>query len=305
MYAEINDVRSAARRLVRELDLLEGGMCCDGLSFSECHLLTELESLGQATASELADSLVLEKSTVSRLVNGLIERGLLAFVSDPSDRRRRLLSLTGDGCCTNERINTLACSQVKSALSMVPPADRPVVAAGLERYAKALRYARLSGEYTIRPIEHDDNPALRRVIVRVMEEFGATGCGYSSEDAELNDMAAAYAGDRATFFAISNGSRIVGCGGMGPLENGAEDVCEIRKMYLLPEARGRGLGIRLLDEVIASAREAGYSTCYLETIESMAQARRLYEKFGFKPLDQPLGDTGHPGCNQYMSMTLN
>ena len=70
MKAEISPIRQASRQIVRELHLLDGRLCIEGFTFSECHLLTELETLGQATATELGERLVLEKSTVSRLVNG-------------------------------------------------------------------------------------------------------------------------------------------------------------------------------------------------------------------------------------------
>ena len=77
MMNETQSVRTAARQLVRELNLLDTRYCIEGFTFSECHLITELQSLGQATASELAEILVLEKSTISRLCEGLLKNGFL------------------------------------------------------------------------------------------------------------------------------------------------------------------------------------------------------------------------------------
>ena len=68
-------------------------------------------------------------------------------------------------------------------------------------------------------------------------------------------------------------------------------------MYLLLEARGHGLGRRLMHDCLEAALEAGYQRCYLETLEHMADARRLYQLNGFARLDKPMGDTGHCGCN--------
>jgi len=68
-------------------------------------------------------------------------------------------------------------------------------------------------------------------------------------------------------------------------------------MYLLREARGRGLGRRLMELSLDAAREAGYARCYLETLGHMSDARRLYERNGFTPIDAPMGATGHTGCN--------
>ena len=48
----------------------------------------------------------------------------------------------------------------------------------------------------------------------------------------------------------------------------------------------------------------GYRTCYLETLAQMERARDLYERFGFLPLEAPMGDTGHFGCNRWYSLSL-
>ena len=89
----------------------------------------------------------------------------------------------------------------------------------------------------------------------------------------------------------------MGGAGIGPLLGGPSDVCELKKMYVLREARGRGLGRQLMERSLEAARRAGYRRCYLETLEHMTEARGLYESRGFRPLDAPMGSTGHSGCN--------
>ena len=71
-------------------------------------------------------------------------------------------------------------------------------------------------------------------------------------------------------------------------------------MYFRPELRGKGLGARLLGQILEAAREKGFRRCYLETLESMGQARKLYRQHGFVPIDGPLGNTGHSACNSFM-----
>ena len=105
-------------------------------------------------------------------------------------------------------------------------------------------------------------------------------------------------------FVVEQDGRVLGCGGMGPLAGGEADVCELRKMYFLPQLRGNGLGSALLTEILAAARRAGYRLCYLETLEHMDRARQLYGKFGFKAIAAPLGDTGHRVCNHWMILEL-
>ena len=156
----------------------------------------------------------------------------------------------------------------------------------------------------IRKIKPDDNSAVAAIIRNVMSEFGAVGCGYSSEDAEIDSMCEAYADENSVFYVIEDQGRILGCGGMGPLLDGDPGVCELRKMYFLPELRGSGLGTKLLQVILQDARDAGFKLCYLETLSSMVGARRLYTKHGFKPIENPMGNTGHTGCNNYMMLDL-
>lgn len=304
MDTSIQDIRQAARQLVRELHLLDGRYCIEGFTFSECHLLTELEFLGQAAASELGERLVLEKSTMSRLVNGLLERAYIQSDQDPADKRRRLLCLTRKGRGGADRINRYSNQQVGGALDFVVEGERETIVAGLSRYAKALAYSRISADYEIRPVRRKDNPAVARIIRQVMTEFGAVGCNYSISDPEVDSMAEAYPAPDSAYFAIEHKGKVLGCGGMGPLAEGDQGLCEVRKMYLLPQLRGTGLGTRLLGMVLDAAREAGYTRCYLETLEHMSHARHLYLKHGFEFLDAPMGKTGHSACNSWMIKAL-
>jgi len=304
MKESIQPIRQAARQLVRELHLLDSRFCIRGFTFSECHLITELEAMGQATASELSERLVLEKSTMSRLVNGLLEQGHIRSGQDPADKRRRLLSLTAKGRSGADRINQYANDQVFGALGYVADAEKEAIVDGLTRYAKALKYARISKDYLIRPIRRKDNPAVARIIRQVMTEYGAVGADYSISDPEVDAMFEAYPSPGASFFVIERRGNVVGCGGMGPLADAEEGVCELRKMYFLTELRGLGLGTRLLGVILDEARKSVYRQCYLETLDHMNHARHLYRRHGFEFIDSPMGNTGHSGCNSWMVKSL-
>lgn len=156
----------------------------------------------------------------------------------------------------------------------------------------------------IRRIRHADNAAVGGIIREVMTEFGAVGCEFSIADPEVDAMYQAYPAPGAAFYVVEVDGRVLGCGGMGPLAGGPSDVCELRKMYFLPELRGTGAGSRLLRRILAAARQAGYRRCYLETLGNMTAARRLYRNHGFEIMSTPLGDTGHSGCNTWMIRDL-
>ena len=88
------------------------------------------------------------------------------------------------------------------------------------------------------------------------------------------------------------------------LEGGDPGVCELRKMYFLPEARGIGAGAAMMDRCLAAAREIGFRRCYLETLTGMDAAMRLYERSGFRRIPGAMGATGHGGCNTFYLLDL-
>lgn len=159
-------------------------------------------------------------------------------------------------------------------------------------------------EVEIRPIRPEDDPTVERVLREVLAEFGATGDGFSDQDAELAAMSSAYGEPNAAYFVALLDGGIVGGAGIGPLRRSQPRTCELRKMYLLETARGLGLGRRMLETCLEAARQLGYRECYLETLAQMDRARDLYERFGFLPLEAPMGDTGHFGCNRWYALSL-
>jgi putative acetyltransferase len=158
----------------------------------------------------------------------------------------------------------------------------------------------------IRPIKSGDDTALAAIIRTVMPEFGASGAGFAINDPEVDYMSSAYRRAGAAYFVLEepDSGAVVGGGGVAPLDAGDPDVCELRKMYFLPSARGRGAGKRMLEACLVTARELGYKRCYLETLAGMQTAQRLYERAGFQPIEKAMGATGHFGCDRYFLLAL-
>ncbi len=158
---------------------------------------------------------------------------------------------------------------------------------------------------TFRPIRPEDDAAVAAIIRTVMPEFGADGPGFALHDPEVDHMSRAYAALGATYFVVVDEEGcLVGGGGVARLEGGTEGVCELRKMYFLRSARGKGAGEALLRHCLAVALELGYRICYLETLTGMDRAIKLYQKLGFQPLCAPLGRTGHGGCDRWFALDL-
>ena len=298
-------LRRTSRQLVREWNMLTDEVQQVGISPSQCHALIELEQETGLSSSQLAELLVLDKSTTSRTIQALEKRALIDHNVPANDKRLKHYALSPDGRELLDEVHELANHQVEQALELMTPAERQSVAEGLNIYARALQQVRLQAAYQLRPIQAEDNEQVARLIRTVMTEFGAVGAGYSITDPEVDHMSAAYQQPGAAFFVIEKDGQIMGCGGIARLEGGTAEVCELRKMYFYPELRGLGLGKRLLKQCLDAARELGYRSCYLETLERMWQANKLYEKMGFRPLSCQMGETGHSKCDRFLVLALD
>lgn len=161
-----------------------------------------------------------------------------------------------------------------------------------------------TGEPRIRAIVGRDDEAIASVIRAVMPEYGATGPGFAISDPEVDFMTRAYGRAGCAYFVVELEGRVAGGGGVAPLDGGDADTCELRKMYFLPELRGRGVGRRLLERCIDTARALGYRRMYLETLTGMDAAQALYRKVGFRRITGAKGATGHHGCDRFYEMEL-
>jgi putative acetyltransferase len=157
----------------------------------------------------------------------------------------------------------------------------------------------------MRPLHADDNAVIARVIRTVSAEFGLTADkGYTVADPNLDELYALYNRPRHAFWVVELAGEIVGGGGLAPLSGGAPGICELQKMYFLPQGRGKGLAKQLALTALAFARNDGFTHCYLETTASLTRAIRLYERLGFRHIDRALGNTGHVDCEVRMLKTL-
>ena len=159
-------------------------------------------------------------------------------------------------------------------------------------------------DFVIRPIQAADDAAMAQIIRIVMPEFGAIGSGFAIADPEVDWMSRAYSEPRCAYFVVEGNGEVLGGGGVAPLVGGDADVCELRKMYFLRNARGMGAGSAMMMRCLQAAREFGFKRCYLETLSGMDGAMRLYERTGFRRISCSMGATGHGGCNTFYLLDL-
>jgi putative acetyltransferase len=158
--------------------------------------------------------------------------------------------------------------------------------------------------FIIREIQKKDNPAIAAIVRDVLMEMGAPKVGTAYADPYLDSLFEVYTVPKSIYFVIEKDGKIIGGAGVMQLDNSDENICELQKMYLLPEGRGLGLGKFLIDNCIEKAKEFGFESCYIETMTYMEDAQKLYKKVGFYNLDKQLGNTGHSSCQVWMLKKL-
>jgi putative acetyltransferase len=153
----------------------------------------------------------------------------------------------------------------------------------------------------IRPIQPGDNQGIAAIIRQCLEEFGANRPGTVYYDPTTDHLFELFQAEpRSCYFIAEKDGQLLGGAGIYPTDALPAGTCELVKMYLLPQARGLGLGRYMIDHCLATARERGFTQVYLETMPELKKAVTVYEKFGFSPLSAPLGNSGHTGCGIWM-----
>jgi putative acetyltransferase len=161
-------------------------------------------------------------------------------------------------------------------------------------------------EISVRSITPGDNKAIAAIIRQTLEEFGANHPGTVYYDPTTDALYELFSGTQGGgYFVAESGGVPVGGGGIFPSPGLPADTCELVKMYLLPHVRGIGLGKKIINACIQLARQNGYRNIYIETMPELKQAMQTYEKFGFRYLDGPMGNTGHFGCELWMLLSLD
>ncbi|WP_370476712.1 GNAT family N-acetyltransferase [Tamlana flava] len=156
----------------------------------------------------------------------------------------------------------------------------------------------------IREIEPQDNQQIEQVIRDCFHEFKIPLEGTAYSDPETSKMFESYQNENDVYFVIESNGEVLGGGGVKPLTDFENEICEIQKMYFSPKIRDKGYGKMLFEKCMESAKQLGYKQCYLESASQLKAAIHIYESYGFKHLSNALGNTGHYSCGVWMIKDL-
>jgi putative acetyltransferase len=156
----------------------------------------------------------------------------------------------------------------------------------------------------IRLLEPADVPALLTIIADSRAEYGLAERVADLLEPADRALYATYQRQRSLYFVALLDGEIVGGAGVAPLQGADPLTCELQRMYLRRDARGRGIGNALLEQCLKAARQFLYVRCYLETITQMREALGFYNRNGFRDLDAPLGRAGHEHNDRWLLRPL-
>ncbi|GIU23136.1 bifunctional helix-turn-helix transcriptional regulator/GNAT family N-acetyltransferase [Shewanella sp. MBTL60-007] len=298
-----SQLRRLSRQLIRQLGLLDAA--CGNLPLSpiQAHSLIELGE-SQHSIKQLADTLNIDKSNASRAVSQLVDKGFATSQSNPRDNRSLVVQLSPKGKKLLNKLDEQQNQLFTEIMAQLTQEQILSLEIALGHYNKALKQSKSQQGYKVREIEARDNPHVAQVIRQVSDEYGLTADkGYGVADKSLDSLNEEYQADNARYWVIELDNKILGGAGIAPLA-GEKGVCELQKMYFLPEVRGKGFAKRLALQSLRFAAEQGFNSCYLETTANLVEAIKLYESLGFTHLDSPLGNTGHDACEIAMLRPL-
>lgn len=284
----IDSLRDLTRKIVRELGFMQEGLANTDLSPSAVHSLVEIGNGTVDTASELAELLRLEKSSISRLLKKLEIDGLLHTDVAPEDKRARIIALTPKGKTLLRQIEDYAREQLFTALRAVPAEGLRSIEIGLSTFANALssRKANLLAADTKLDIREGYQPRLISDVTYLHASFYAKNYGFGAVferkvatemsefigriDRPNNKTISAYIGDQL----------------LGSVSLDGEDLedssAHLRWFIVSPSAQGLGVGKRLLNRATAFVDERGFQKTRLWTFQGLDAARHLYEMAGFE-----------------------
>ena len=296
---QIRSLSDAMSSLFCEFRSLERSEVADGVGAAGIRALYEITWQGVRTSAELASALEIDKSAASRLIASLVRAGLIQVGVDARDKRQKPILPTKRGHDLIEEANRQRSAIAESVLALLSRTERGILEEGVSLFARSLKKVRLQQSYDVRPIRRGDNAQVTQLIRRVMIEYGFDGQEYFAYPEEFSSPYEAFQRPRSTYYVAIRDDKIVGAAGIAELTDAPKGICELRKLFVLPEARQAGLGTRLLETCLERARELGYRRCYVETTGRMALGKNLYEKCGFRRIRQRYGPALWKACDEW------
>lgn len=300
----VDRVRAFNRLYTKRIGVLAETLLGSPFSLTEARILYGIAAAPGTTAKTIGTALGLDAGYLSRLLARFVRDGLIEAVRSDADGRSRELTLTADGQAVFRRLEDASRLSVAGMLEGLQCDDRAVFVAAAEDMARSLG-APLAPPAPITTRTH--RPGDLGWIVERHGAFYAREYGFDARfEALVAEIAAAFLRENdpaceTCLIAERDGRRL----GSVMVVRADDETAKLRLLLVEPEARGEGLGRRLLAESMGFARQAGYRKMVLWTNDVLVAARRLYEAAGFRRIDATAHtDFGPPLIGETWTRTL-
>ncbi len=294
METDIKRIRSFNRTVTQRLGVLSEKYLGRDRPLAESRLLFEIGPQG-ARVHELRARLGLDSGFVSRLLRALERKGLATTTKQPDgDARVRFARLTRAGIAELRRVNVLSDELAQSMLTPLSQehARRLVTAmAEVDRLLRASSVELMPAD----PLSPDAQICLDQYFAEIASRFR----GGFDRDAGGATAVQDFVPPNGCLLIARLFVEPVGCGALRTLEPG---IGEIKRMWVSPEARGLGVGRRLLQELERVARKHRMRAVRLDTNESLSEAIHLYRLSGFREIDR---FNDNPYAHHWFEKVLN
>ena len=285
LETRIDTVRRFNRFFTRRIGVLREGLLHTPYSLTEARILFEISHCAEVAASDLSRELGLDPGYLSRILARLEQRGLIVKVRSETDARRRLLLLTPQGEDAFSLLDSRSREEVAEMLCELSEGDQRRLLEAMQTIEGLLdKGLKFSEPFFLRQHRPGDMGwVVHRHGVLYAREYGWDQRFEALVAQIVADFVNNYDPARERCWIAEMGGEIVGC---VFLVRASDKVAKLRLLLVEPEARELGLGTRLVEECIRFARQSGYKTLTLWTNSVLDTARHIYEKHGFKLVEE-------------------
>ena len=280
IHKQVNAIRGFNRFYTRKIGVLDG-MASSPFSLAEARVLYELANRRQPIATDIRKELGLDAGYMSRMLRDFERRKFVTRARSKTDERQRFLSLTSKGRSAFGPLDARSNRDVAAMLEDLSPTERGQLVDSVQTVRRLLGdIADAKPSYLLRPHQPGDMGwIVHRQAILYADEYGWDGT-YEALAAEIvAQFIKNYDPKRErAWVAEKDGERV----GAVFIAQGSDQIVRLRLLHVERQARGLGIGKRLVEECIRFARQAGYQKMTLWTQSILHAARHIYKKAGFQ-----------------------
>lgn len=275
-------IRGFNRFYTHQIGVLQEHLLQSDFSLTEIRVMYELSSRGDLTSADLCQMLGLDAGYLSRLISGFEKKGLVQKVRSVTDARAVQLHLSDLGRSVLAPLENQTQQEVIALLEALPEQQQQQLTASMQRIQTLLQGG--TPGYLLR----DPQPGDMGRVVQQQSALYAREYHWNWEfEALVSEIVAKYLREfdpsaERCWIAEKDGEVV----GSIFVVRHDETTAKLRMLYVDASARGMGIGQRLVEECLRFARNAGYQSMLLWTVDALTDARKLYQKAGFRLVDQ-------------------